>query len=159
MIPVDLELTVRELDRHVSSMGWDQPTRLFALADTEELLAREPSLASQLLDADRNRRWTTVEQDGLPQHDELDELLRGIAWPDAVAGAAIVTERVMIPPGNPASGSRHDVRITMGVLRDGARCTALRLRAYDSDDSVIVGEELVSGLGELLLFTLSDATS
>ena len=150
---------MRELDRHASSVGWDQPTRLFALAETAQLLEREPTLASALSPGDRAHRWTTIEQDGLPAHEDLDELLGTISWPDAVAGAAVVTERVMVPPTNSVARSQHDVRITMAVLRDGSRCTALRLRAHDNDDSVIVGEELVSGLGDLLHYTLTGATS
>src|SRR4029079_13523083 len=98
---------------------------------------------------------TTIEQDGFPQHQELDEMLRVIAWPASVIGAAISTERVMVPPSDAGRQSEHDVRITMGVMRDGTRCTALRLRAHDSDDAVIIGEDLVSGLGDLLLYTLS----
>ena len=33
-----LEQTIRELDIYVAADGWDQPTRLFAIADTQQLL-------------------------------------------------------------------------------------------------------------------------
>lgn len=153
--PGPLEQTVRDLDVHVSASGWDQPTRLFAVADTVTLLANEPGLASQLAGGPEQHPYTTVEQDGFPAHQELDELLGGIAWPSSVTGVAISTERTMVQPALGDSGSQHEVRITMAVLRDGSRCTVLRLREYDHDDSVIVGAELVSGLGDLLLHTLA----
>jgi hypothetical protein len=153
--PGPLEQTVRDLDVHVSASGWDQPTRLFAVAETVTLLANEPGLASQLAGDTDQHPYTTIEQDGFPAHPELDELLRAIAWPPSVTGVAISTERTMVPPASGDSGSRHDVRITMAVLRDGSRCTVLRLRDYDHDDSVLVGAELVSGLGDLLMYTLT----
>ena len=146
---------MRDLDAHVAGAGWDQPTRLFALADTETLLAAEPALATQLAGGPNEHPYTTIEQDGFAQHQDLDELLRGIAWPSTVIGAAISTERTMVQPALGNDDSQHEVRITMVVLRDGSRCTALRLREYDHLDSVIIGRELVSGLGDLLLYTLS----
>ena len=155
MIPPTLEQTVRDLDRHVATAGWDQPTRLFAIADTRELLSREPALATQLAGGPDDQPWTTIEQDGLPAHDDLDELLGGIAWPDSVAGAAISTERVMVSAAPTGEQSRHELRITMGVLRDGGRCCLLRLREHDDENALVIGEDLVTGLGDLLLHTLS----
>jgi hypothetical protein len=155
VISPHLEQTVRDLDRHVSGGGWDQATRLFAVADTKTLLEQEPSLATQLSGGPDEQPLTTIEQDGFAMHQELDELLRVIAWPESVIGAAISTERVMVPPSSSERKSEHDVRITMVVMRDGTRCTALRLRAHDADDAVIIGEDLVSGLGDLLQYTLS----
>jgi hypothetical protein len=156
VVATQLAQTVRDLDQHVSAKGWDQPTRLFAVAETAALLEQEPELATQLSGRDTQYPFTTIEQEGFPLDQDLDEMLSGIAWPSAVAGAAICTERVMVTPGELANPNRkHEVRVTMVVLRDGSRCTALRLRDYDADDAVIVGEELVSGLGDLLLYTLS----
>jgi hypothetical protein len=161
-----LEQTVRELDIYVSADGWDQPTRLFAVADTQLLIAREPALRAQLESA----TWTTIEQDQLPPHADLDELLRGLTWPASVEGVAVSAERVMVAPdaagdlpsdpglarieaaGHPR---RHELRVTMAVLRGGERCTVLRLREHDSPESAVVGEDLVSGLGDLLLHTLT----
>jgi hypothetical protein len=40
--------TVRELEQHVSSGGWDGPVRLFALIRTAGALGRDPALADQL---------------------------------------------------------------------------------------------------------------
>jgi hypothetical protein len=168
-----LERTVRELDIHVSADGWDQPTRLFAIADTQLLITREPALKAQLGSDAESAAWTTIEQDQLPPHADLDELLRGLTWPESVEGVAVSAERVMVAPdaagdlpsdpslarleaaGHPR---RHELRVTMAVLRSGERCTVLRLREHDSPQSVVVGEELVSGLGDLLLHTLTGDT-
>lgn len=165
-----LEPTVRELDVHVSADGWDQPTRLFAIADTQLLIAREPALRAQLGSQAESAPWTTIEQEQLPPHADLDELLRGLTWPESVEGVAVSAERVMVAPdaagdlpsdpglarleaaGHPR---RHELRVTMAVLRSGERCTVLRLREHDTPESVVVGEELVSGLGDLLLHTLT----
>lgn len=165
-----LEPTVRELDVHVSADGWDQPTRLFAIADTQLLIAREPALRAQLGSQAESAPWTTIEQEQLPPHADLDELLRGLTWPESVEGVAVSAERVMVAPdaagdlpsdpglarleaaGHPR---RHELRVTMAVLRGGERCTVLRLREHDTPESVVVGEELVSGLGDLLLHTLT----
>ena len=37
---VRLTRAIVEVERHAAASGWDQPARLFALVDTEELLAR-----------------------------------------------------------------------------------------------------------------------
>ena len=155
MIPPLLEQTVRDVDRHVAEAGWDQPTRLFAVAETATLREREPSLATRLSAGPEDQPLTTIEQDGLPAAEDLDELLGSITWPDSVDGVAISTERVMVSPDDTGQQARHELRITMAVLRDGSRCTALRLRDHDDADSLVIGEDLVTGLGELLLSTLS----
>lgn len=161
---------MRELDIHVSTDGWDQPTRLFAIADTQELLSREPALRAQLEDDPVTAPWTTIEQEALPAHNDLDGLLTGLSWPEHVDGVAVSAERVMVSPEHAddlpddralarleAAGHprRHELRVTMAVLRTGERCTVLRLREHDTPESVVVGEDLVSGLGDLLLHTLT----
>jgi hypothetical protein len=166
-MPSGLEVAMRELDVHVAEGGWDQPTRLFAIADTEALLAREPQLSVEL--SATHSLWTTIEQQEIPPHDDLDDLLGGIRWPAAVEGVALSAERIMVDeesagdlPADPVATRRtvaehplrHEMRITIGVLRDGDRCTVLRLREHDHADSVIVGEDLIDGLGQLLLNTL-----
>ena len=37
-----------DIERHVSTAGWDQPARLFALVPTDELVRSEPELAQNL---------------------------------------------------------------------------------------------------------------
>ena len=57
---------------------------------------------------------------------------------------------------------RREVRLAVGVLRDGSRMAALRLRADGETpadgqaDDVVVGPDLAPGLAEALLETFSD---
>ena len=170
-----------ELEQHVSKDGWDQGPRLFALVDTAELIKAEPRLAAALapetvyLDGAIGplRAYTSVEQEDFPGGKALDDALAAIGWPDTVHGAALVLERVMLPPSAeaqmPEEGSgadldawaashpdRQEVRIAVGVLRDGSQECALRLRTKDSDDDVLSGPDLVPHLAQALAQTLAD---
>lgn len=168
---------VRELERHVARGGWDAPVRVFALIRTAEAISRDPWLAEQLpadLVASASTdptHITSVEQEDLPEADGLDQLLARIAWPDAVAGAALVCERVVVPPeverdlpADPdeavealmAHPQREDVRLAVGVLRDGTTSCALRTRRNDDDLAVGTGPDLVPGLTAALTATLRD---
>ncbi|WP_042384388.1 PPA1309 family protein [Streptacidiphilus melanogenes] len=162
-----------EIDEYVAGLGWDQPARLFALVDTGKLLANEPALARQLgLESGAEGELTPIEQEELPRDAKLDEFLGTIAWPDAVAGCALVVERLILPPSAesqlPTGKSerelaafvakhpeRQEVRMTVAVLRDGSRESALRLREKDSAREVLTGPDLVPGLADALLTTFS----
>jgi len=48
---------------------------------------------------------------------------------------------------------RQDVRMAVGVLSDGTRQAAIRLRSKDSDMEVLSGPDLVPNLAEALLGT------
>ena len=167
---------VAEIERHVAGGGWDGPVRLFALVATGAALAAEPSLRDVLADdvvaaaATNPHHLTSVEQEGLPAADDLEDLLAGLAWPGSVAGAALTVERVVLPPeaepGMPdhpddalaylmAHPDRQDVRIAVGVLRSGEAWCAVRTRADDSDDAVGHGPDLVPGLVAALRTTLT----
>ncbi len=170
----DLRLlrAVIELEQHVAGDGWDQPARLYALVETDALLAEQPALAAQLgLAGGRAAELTSIEQEELPAYASLDELLAGIAWPHEVSGTALVVERVMLPPEAEAAmpdddaealtwvashAERQDVRIAVAVLRDGSRQCAVRMRAHDTDDAVLSGPDLVPGLADALAGTLVD---
>ncbi|KUH40156.1 MULTISPECIES: PPA1309 family protein [Streptomyces] len=167
-----LTRAVLEIDEYASGLGWDQPARLFALVDTVRLRADEPELAAQLgLGGDADAApLTPVEQDELPSGAPLDEFLATVAWPDAVTGCALTVERLMLPPsveGSVPDGldeaglarwvashpKRQEVRMTVAVLRDGARESAIRLREKDSPTEVLTGADLVPGLAEALAAT------
>ncbi|WNI22557.1 PPA1309 family protein [Streptomyces sp. ITFR-16] len=167
-----LTVAVLEIDEYISGLGWDQPARLFALVDTARLRVQEPGLASQLgLDGDGSAAaLTPIEQEELPAGTALDEFLATIAWPDAVVGCAMTVERLMLPPSAEASvpeglddaqltkwvaghPDRQEVRMTVAVLRDGARESAVRLREKDSPNEVLTGAGLVPGLAEALAAT------
>lgn len=162
-----------EIDEYAATLGWDLPARLFALVDTTALRKADPKLARQLgLDAGEAAGLTPVEQEELPAGMELDRFLGTIAWPDQVAGCALVVERLMLPPGAEQSRpknateqqlsewvanhpQRQEVRITAAVLRDGTREIALRLREKDAPREVLTGPDLVPGLTEALLATFA----
>jgi hypothetical protein len=170
-----LTRAVLEIDEYASGLGWDQPARLFALVDTARLRTQEPALAAQLgLDAEQETTGLTpIEQEEIPAGKPLDEFLGTIAWPDAVVGCALTVERLMLPPSAEASvpegltekklaqwvaehPDRQEVRMTVAVLRDGARDSALRLREKDSPTEVLTGEALVPGLAEALAATFEE---
>lgn len=168
-----LEAAALEVERHVAMAGWDAAPRVFALVRTAEAVAADPSLAD-VLPAEvvaeavgSPDHLTSVEQDELPEAGTLEELLARIGWPAAVAGAAVVVERVVVPPTvelpeDPARAlavvaehpERREVRIAVAVLRDGSTGTVVRRRADDDDMNVVVGEDLVPGLSEALRATL-----
>ena len=166
-----------ETEVHVAAFGWDQPVRVFALARTAEALRTDPDLA-EFLDASAVEEartdlelLTVVEQEGLPAAADLEDLLGQLAWPQAVDGAALTVERVVLPPEAEQEAAkihdaqerlaflssrsdREDVRIVVGVLRTGESWCAVRSRAQDSADRVVSGDALVPGLIEALGSTL-----
>lgn len=167
---------VAEIERHVATGGWDGPVRVFALVRTQAALDAEPALAGQLppevlaVAASDPDHLTSVEQEGLPASDDLEGLLGAIAWPDGVHGAALTVERIVLPPeaeqGLPedadaaltallAHPQRQDVRLAVGVLRDGTSWCAVRQRAADRDDAVGQGADVVPGLVEALRATFA----
>ncbi|MGZ4589756.1 MAG: PPA1309 family protein [Actinomycetes bacterium] len=172
--PVDTRLTQLALDieRHSSSLGWDQPPHLFALVETADLLRREPQLAGDLGITDgAPGSLTPVDQGDLPDHATLEELLGGITWPPEVLGTALAVERLMVPPAAErdmpqdegaalswlaAHPERQEVRIVVAVLRDGSRMAALRMRSHDDEQSILTGADLVPGLADALAATLAD---
>ena len=167
---------VREVEQHVGASGWDGPIRLFALVRTAGALARDPQLSRRLppdvvaaAQADPEH-LTLVEQEDLPDAPSLEELLGGLAWPATVDGAALVTERVVVPPeveaqmpADPDAAlaflashpARREVRLAAAVLRDGTGGCAVRARDHDRDADVAVGPDLVPGLLEALARTLN----
>ncbi|MFI6209537.1 PPA1309 family protein [Streptomyces sp. NPDC051041] len=170
-----LTRAVLEIDEYVSGLGWDQPARLFALVDTARLRTEQPSLADRLglMGESETSGLTPIEQDEIPTDRPLDEFLGTIAWPDAVAGCALTVERLMLPPSAEAQvpqdldeaalarwvadhPERQEVRMTVAVLREGARESALRLREKDSPTEVLTGSDLVPGLAEALAATFAE---
>jgi hypothetical protein len=164
-----LQETLVEIERHVATSGWDQRPQLFALARTDELLAREPGLAASLgLDDDQTaaQGLIPVEQDPLPDG-PLDESLRHIGWPAEVLGCALVQEVLLLPPAVEQAipeqldvlnwvaehPDRREARLAVAVLRDGSRVCAVRLRG-EAEDELMVGNDLAPNLAEALLATL-----
>lgn len=160
-----------DVERHVSSSGWDQPARLFALVSTATLLEVEPQLRGRVPEGSPDA-LTAIEQDEFHATDNLTERLAGIFWPDTVDGCAIALERAFLPPqfedelpedAQEAAEfvakhpSRSDVRVVVGVLRDGSRHGLARLA---SDPEELLGaDDLVPGLTEALADTLRSEES
>jgi hypothetical protein len=173
--PGPLYDVVRELEAHASESGWDQPERIFALADTADLVRREPQLATALgLVAGAAPAFTPIEQDAIAPGQTLEGVLARIVWPAEVIGVAAVAERLVLPPGtdgaipeDPADAAefaashpdRQEVRIVAAALRTGESACALRLRSHDSDELVLAGPDLVPGLLTQLHATLEEETA
>jgi hypothetical protein len=173
-----LSQAVIEIEKHVSSAGWDQPAQLFALVPTEDLLRAEPQLAAQLGADDAAQPLTPVAQGELPggmDDEHLADALAQIEWPDGVSGCALVVERIVLPAavesGLPDAESdaelarlagsdprRHEVRMVAAVLREGDRFGAVRLRTHDEDSAVLTGVDLVPTLCEVLSLTFEPST-
>ena len=179
LLPPDaLSRAVIEIEKHVSSAGWDQPAQLFALVPTEELLRAEPQLAAELGAEDASQPLTPVAQGELPggvEDEHLADALARIEWPDGVSGCALAIERIVLPASAESglssvesdaelarmAGSdprRHEVRMVAAVLREGDRFGAVRLRSHDEDGAVLTGTDLVPTLCEVLSLTFEPST-
>lgn len=172
MNAASLRRAVDEIERHVAEGGWNQPPRLYALAPTDDLVRREPRLAGGLgIDPEDPPAdtLTPVEQQ-IPDR-PLEDLLPTIEWPDTVVGCALAVERIVLPPAAEESmpddadavndwaqqhPGRTDVRIVVGVLRDGTRTSVLRVRGHDADTDLIRDPEFSPDLGDVLAETLAD---
>ena len=172
---VGLARCVHETEAHVAASGWDGPVRVFALVGTARALATDPSLAQVLPvgpeQATDPFHLVAIEQDGLPDADSLESLLAQLGWPESVDGAALVVERLVVPPDAEselppglsedeaaehlaADPRAQDVRLAAGVLRTGESWCAIRTRSHDDDLEVAGGQDAVPGLVEALRTTL-----
>ena len=168
-----LASAVLEIEHHASSLGWDQPARLYALVDTAQLVLHEPALAAAmgLDDAAEQGSLTAVEQEGLDPGVPLERSLESITWPAGVTGCAAVVERNVLPPEADAEipedpdeaaayaaahPARQELRMVAGATRAGATYCAMRFRSHDDDTKVVGGADLVPALLELLAATLAD---
>lgn len=170
-LPSPLLAVVGEVEGHVAEAGWDQPPQLFALVDTEELLRAEPQLAETMgVVADRPGSLTPIQQEPLGDG-PLDLQLASLVFGPEVLGVVLTHEVVVVPPSaeeqladadDPAAAAadhpeRREVRMAVGVLRDGSREAVLRLRGGDGqEDERVTGTDLVPGLAEALLGTLEE---
>lgn len=155
-----LELVLAELEAETGRAGWDQPARLFGLVSSDVLLHDEPELAAEL--GLQPGTLTAIEQDGFDVERPLDQMLPLIEWPESVAGAAVVLERLVLPgDAEPdAAGTQGqapgavDVRLVVGATRDGADHAVLRVRGHDELIRQSSGEQLVPGLANALALSL-----
>ena len=161
-LPTPLARAVAEIERHVADDGWDQPARLYALAPTDDLVTLEPTSPTDwvsTLTPHPGQPLHPVEQE-LPD-DALEEVLATIAWPGT--GCALALERIVLPPSaedgmpddNVAAAhwaanhpDRAEVRIVVGVTRDGARSSLLRVRGHEDDADLVRDPALAPELAE-----------
>lgn len=156
---------VAEVESHLAEAGWDQPPQLFALVDTEQLLTAEPQLAETLgLIAARPGSITPIAQDPLGEG-ALDEQLASLVFGTEVLGVVLAHEVLVLPPTaeaeTPEQAAEHpdkrEVRMVVGVMRDGSRECVLRLRhATDGEDDLLAGPDLAPHLADALLATLDE---
>jgi hypothetical protein len=169
-----LQAVVGEVEGHVAEAGWDQPPQLFALVETEQLLRAEPQLAQTMgLVGGVPGALTPVAQDPLADG-PLDEQLAGVVFGEEVLGVVLAHEVVVLPPSaeeqladvdDPAAAAqmaaehpdRRDVRMVVGVVRDGGQACVLRLRGQgEADDERVTGPDLAPALAQALLAMLED---
>ena len=173
-----LRVVLVEVERHVAETGWNRPPTLFALADTRDFFQAEPGMAGQLgIDPESlpDEALTPIEQENLPDA-PLDEILAQISWPESVSGCALVYEALVLPPSAEAARpegvdetdwatqhpDRREVRMAVGVLRNGRTEGMLRIRplAGEGDEldpangDVISASDLAPGLAAALRSTL-----
>lgn len=171
-----------ELEHHVAEAGWDQPARLFALVRTDDLIVAEPQLAEHLglrssADGHPEGALSSIEQEdfrsigaGDGDHafeSDLHRVLGRITWPDSVEGCALSLERSLLParfeadvPDDPEEAEqfvarhpeRQDLRLVVGVLRDGSKHALARL--VRQPDDLLSGPELAPGVVSVLAATL-----
>ena len=165
---------VAEVEGHLAEAGWDQGPQLFALVDTEQLLKAEPQLAQTLgILAPRPGHLTPIAQDPLAEG-PLDEALAAVMFGPEVLGVILAQEVLVLPPSaeaaldgtDPAAVAathpeRREVRMAVGVLRDGSRECVLRLRGQESEDGEpederLSGGDLAPGLADALMATLDE---
>lgn len=157
-----------EVEEYVGQSGWDQPARLFALVDTTQLKASSPELAEQLKEVD-DGRLSAIEQDDFHSGEDLITELSKIGWSEEVAGVALSLERCFLPPQmeaeipqDPAAAAefvanhpeREEIRLVIGVLRDGVYYSLARLKT--KPDQVASGTGLVPVLEQALAQTLHE---
>lgn len=163
---------VAEVEGHLAEAGWDQPPQMFALVDTEQLLRAEPQLARSMgIVAPRPGHLTPVAQDALADA-PLDEALGQVMFGTEVLGVVLAHEVLVLPPSAEAAlaaqdladiaashPDRREVRMAVGVLRDGSRECVLRLRAaaHGAEDERVSGGDLAPGLADALMATLEGA--
>ncbi len=163
-----LVAALAEIERYVTKAGWDQPARLFSLVDTANLVAAEPSLASQM-NLDIPGSLSSIEQEGFHDGEDLLTALAAIYWPPTVDGCAVAVERSFLPmeyedqlPTDELAAAkfvanhpqRQDVRIVVGVLRTGESHGLARL--VNDPDELLGSDDLVPGLTAALFSTFDN---
>ena len=166
----ELSRAISEIEQHVGAGGWDQPPRLYALAEADELLRRAPALAAELgLEPSESAEPTLIPIEQELPDTSLEDLLATISWPEGVVGAALAVERIVLPSGVEESvpadtdvnewalrhPERTDVRVVAAALRAGPQASVLRVRGHEAETDLIHDPEFTPDLAEALAETLA----
>lgn len=158
--PDALGSAVREAVEYTDAGGWGQPPALFALVPTSLLRDTQPEWADSLDESE----LTVIEQEPLPVSTEsglaeLEHVLGTTAWPDAVAGCALIQEILVLPPSaesalddalapvladkdaadEAARNAAHShpearrARLAIGALRNGHTLAVMQLQPSDDE--------------------------
>lgn len=167
-----LAACLMEIERHVAEAGWDDSPRLFALVPTAELRAVEPGWAAgsgngTATPSEPAEHLSAVEQDEFRPGDDLVAALVDVTWPATVPGCAVSLVNSFLPdhaedgvPGESELAQawvaghpdRQDVRVVVGVMRDGRRWSLARLSTHPDD--LLGGVSIMPGIDRLLTQTL-----
>ena len=99
---IALANVVVDIEKGAARVGWDHAPSIYALVPTAMLLA-DPNLPADIAEQLRGG-W-----DGSEDHlsaiiqkdldtDDIEQVLAHLAWPEAVPGAALTVERIVVPP-------------------------------------------------------------
>ncbi|MCG3769813.1 MAG: hypothetical protein JW384_00944 [Nitrosomonadaceae bacterium] len=114
---------------------------------------------------------TAIEQEDVELTGTIEDFLGTISWSAEVFGAALVLERVIVNEEPPSEFEGElseaalaewvlehgqEVRMVVGVLRDGSQECAMRMRAYDDENAIMGGSELLPGMAEALALTFAE---
>lgn len=125
----DLGNALAQCAAFASDQPWGSPDLLFALVPTQILAAQAPDV----VDHGDNSPLSPVLQE--PEDPTVDTatLIASLAWPEAVAGCALVTEITVVPPDGDQNQSRQ-ARLIGGALRTGSRLALLDVQPHPDDD-------------------------
>ena len=161
-----LKETVLEIERECAKAGWTRGIVLYALVPTADVIESAPEMAEALAEKSPTS-LTAIEQEDVELTGTIEDFLGTISWSAEVFGAALVLERLIVneePPGELSEEALaewviehgQEVRMVVGVLRDGSQECAMRMRAYDDENAIMAGPELPPGMAEALALTFAE---
>ena len=161
-----LKETVLEIERECATAGWTRGIVLYALVPTADVIESAPEMAEALAEKSPTS-LTAIEQEDVELTGTIEDFLGTISWSAEVFGAALVLERLIVneePPGELSQEALaewviehgQEVRMVVGVLRDGSQECAMRMRAYDDENAIMAGPELLPGMAEALALTFAE---
>lgn len=99
---IALANVVVDIEKGAARVGWDHAPSIYALVPTAMLLA-DPNLPADIAEQLRGgwdgseEHLSAIIQEDLDT-DDIEQVLAHLAWPEAVPGAALTVERIVVPP-------------------------------------------------------------